>query len=106
MTDETLDAEYALDLEFCRKVADVPPLLDERLSLVKKFSIASPEIAIKYLLMLECVYASAFQSVPNALLLSLPPAKGTETVEANSPDFANESQQLPYKLIRRRCFWY
>ena len=96
MTDETLDAEYALDLEFCRKVADVPPLLDERLSLVKKFSIASPEIAIKYLLALECAYASAFQSAPILLLLWLPDAEGEET----------GLSQIPYKQIRRRCFWY
>ena len=62
MTNETFEAEYALDLEFCRKVADVPPLLDERLSLARDSSIGSPEIAIKYLLVLECVYAPAFQS--------------------------------------------
>ena len=74
MTNETLDAAYALDLEFFRKVADVPPLLDERLSLAKKSSIASPEVAIKYLLMLECMYAPAFQSAPTLLLLALPSA--------------------------------
>ena len=104
MTNDTLEAAYALDLEFCRKVADVPPLLDERLSPVGKSSIASPERAIEYLSMLECVYAPAFQSVPTTLLLWQTPTEEVEPAEADSPDVAKGLHQLPYRFFRRRCF--